>query len=120
MKKAIVLGSLFGVLIMGTINVGAITTKPIGTLSTQNPIYSAPRGYAGTIGPVGPISAKCTVSKSGYVTRSVSASIKQSGSVETSWVYGPTYKSAGTKFKSKHTGYNIYGNYVSFTSSYSY
>ena len=74
-------------------------------LYTKNPLYSAPKGYSDTYG-YKKITAKCTVSKSGYTTRSVSSSksLKSGfGGVETDWISGPTYKSSGTKFVSKHT-----------------
>ena len=104
MKKAILLGCLTGVILAGSLGVNAMSIIPEGTLYTQNPIISAPKGYARTIGPTGTISAKCTVSKSGYTTKSTSVS-GESAMVETDWIYGPTYASAGTKFTSNHTGY---------------
>ena len=69
------------------------------------------------------ITAKCTVSKSGYTTRSVSSSksLKSGfGGVETDWISGPTYKSSGTKFVSKHTGYSHDGIYSELKASKKY
>ncbi|MFG6326201.1 MAG: hypothetical protein K1W00_05080 [Lachnospiraceae bacterium] len=111
MKKSIFLGIITGILLAGSIGASAMTYKPTGYLYTKNPIYSAPKGYAETIGPNGTISAKCTVTKSGYTTKSVYASTKSSCQVETDWVSGPTYKSSGTTFTSNHTGYNADGAY---------
>lgn len=105
MRKVILLGCLTGVILAGGLNADAMSCIPEGTLYTQNPIISAPKGYARTIGPTGTISAKCTVSKSGYTTKSTSVSGQGGSMVETDWIYGPTYASSGTKFKSNHTGY---------------
>lgn len=120
MKRTIVLGALVGTMLTGVITVGAMGKMPYGNLYTKNPVYSAPKGYAETVGPNGPLSAKCTVSKSGYTTKSVSASKRTSGSVETSWISGPTYSSSGTKFKSTHTGYDTDGNYWTGSASKQY
>lgn len=118
--KTIATGALCGVL-FATV-VGAATLNISGTLTTKNPIYSAPKGYASTFG-YKKISAKCTVSKSGYTTKSVSSSKsakKGCLNVETDWVTGPTYKSSGTKFQSKHTGYDHFGVYSELTASKKY
>lgn len=120
MKRAIIFGALVGTMLTGAVTAGAMGKIPVGNLYTKNPIYSAPKGYAETIGPKGSLSAKCTVSKSGYSTKSVSATKKTSGSVETSWISGPTYSSSGTKFKSTHSGYDADGNYWTGTASKQY
>lgn len=120
MRKAIVLGGMVGAILMGAFTTNAMTNVPYGYLYTKNPLTSAPKGQAETIGPKGPITAKCTASKKGYTTKSVSATKNTSGSVETDWVKGPTYASEGTKFTSKHTGYDVDGNYCTATQSRSY
>lgn len=120
MKKAIILGALTGTVLTGTITAGAMGNVPVGYLYTKNPIYSAPQGYAKTVGPNGPISVRCIVAKSGYTTKSVSATKKTSGSVETSWISGPTYSSSGTLFLATHTGYDTHGNYCTASTSKQY
>lgn len=120
-KKQIIAGVVVGCLLFSTVTLGAMTKILTGDLITKNPIYSAPKGYATTMG-FNRITAKCTVSKSGYTTKSVSASrnVKNGGSIETDWVSGPTYASSGTKFKSVHTGYDKDGTYQYLTASKGY
>lgn len=100
--------------------VGAMGSELYGVLYTRNPLTSGPQGYAYTMG-FKTITAKCTVSKSGYTTRSVSASETVSGTyggaVETPWITGPTYAASGTTFKSDHTGYSNTGVYQTATAS---
>ena len=118
--KVIAMGALCGVMLTSV--VGAATLYVEGTLYTKNPLYSAPKGYSDTYG-YKKITAKCTVSKSGYTTRSVSSSksLKSGfGGVETDWISGPTYKSSGTKFVSKHTGYSHDGIYSELKASKKY
>lgn len=118
--KVIAMGALCGVMLTSV--VGAATLYVEGTLYTKNPLYSAPKGYSDTCG-YKKITAKCTVSKSGYTTRSVSSSksLKSGfGGVETDWISGPTYKSSGTKFVSKHTGYSHDGIYSELKASKKY
>lgn len=120
MCKIIAMGILCGVLF--TSIAGAATLNVSGNLTTKNPIYSAPKGYADTCG-YKKITAKCTVSKSGYTTKSVSSSKSAKSGflyVESDWVSGPTYKSSGTKFVSKHTGYNYNGVYTELSASKKY
>jgi len=51
MKRTIVLGALVGTMLTGVITVGAMGKMPYGNLYTKNPVYSAPKGYAETVGP---------------------------------------------------------------------
>lgn len=118
--KVIAAGVLCGAL-FATV-VGAATLNISGTLTTKNPIYSAPKGYTSTFG-YKKVTAKCTVSKSGYTSKSVSSSKSAKKGciyVESDWVTGPTYKSSGTKFKGKHTGYDYFGVYSELSSSKKY
>jgi len=118
LKKQIVAGVAAGCLLFPVV-AGAMTTSVTGYLHTRNPLTSGPQGSAETMG-YKTITAKVSVSKSGYTTKSVSAS-KNAGSggdvVETDWVTGPTYTSAGTTFKSTHTGYSYSGQYETQTAS---
>lgn len=121
MKKilsSIIIGIACGAIM--SIPVGAATIIVEGQLYTSNPVYSAPKGYATTAG-YNSITAKCSVSKSGYNTKSVSVSQKcnkgSQGYIETDWVSGPTWKSSGTKFTSKHTGYTYDGDYKTLCAS---
>ena len=121
-KKCVLLGCTIGILMSSIITATAMTTSLDGHLYTKNPLWSAPKGYASTAG-YKKITAKCTVSKSGYSTKSVSTSDNAGtagGYIETDWIYGPTYKSSGTKFTSKHTGYDYFGTYYTKTASYKY
>ncbi|OCA84087.1 hypothetical protein A8F94_15280 [Bacillus sp. FJAT-27225] len=122
LKKQIVAGVLSGCILFPAISAGAMTLYVDGTLYTRNPLTSGPQGYAWTMG-YKTITAKVTVSKSGETTKSLSAS-KNAGtsgsSVETDWLTGPTYSSAGTTFKSTHTGYSYYGVYETLTASKSF
>lgn len=120
MRKAIVLGGMVGTILMGVFTTNAMTTVPYGYLYTKNPLTSAPKGQAKTVGPQEPITAKCTVSKEGYTTKSVSETKNTSGSVETDWIKGSTYASEGTIFISNHTEYDVNGNYCTATQSKSY
>ena len=111
MKKIIMMGVMAGMLTMTGVSAGAMGIKPVGYLTTANPLYSAPKGFAKTVGPSRTITAKCVVKKSGYSKKSVYASKNNGGTVETKWVYGPTYVSKGTIFHSVHTGYGVNGTY---------
>jgi hypothetical protein len=98
---------------------GAMTNNVDGKLYTRNPVTSGPQGYAWNMG----FKTITAVSKSGHTTKSISAS-KNAGSyddsVETDWLIGPTYTSAGTKFTSFHSGYNTDGVYQTKYASKSY
>lgn len=119
--KVIATGIMCGLLSVSI--VGAASLEVEGSLTTMNPLYSAPKGYAETTG-FKKITAKCTVSKSGYNTKSVTSSRTLAknafGYVETDWISGPTYTSKGTKFTSKHTGYTYQGIYKTLTASKKY
>lgn len=121
-KKLFFLGCAVGVLMSTIITTSAMSSKLDGWLYVKNPLWSAPKGCAKTMG-FKEITAVCTVSKNGYSTKRVSTSDTVSsmgGMVETDWISGPTYKSAGTKFTSKHAGYDDDGTYRSKTASYKY
>ncbi|SDT05865.1 hypothetical protein SAMN05444162_2970 [Paenibacillaceae bacterium GAS479] len=121
-KKQVVAGVVLGCLLLPAAMIGAAGTQVSGTLNTRNPLTSGPQGYAYTYG-FQTITAKVTASKEGYTTTSLTAS-KNAGSsansVETDWLTGPTYASAGTTFNSVHTGYNIDGVYQTLYSSKSF
>ena len=118
-KKQVAAGMLCGTMMFSAITVGAMTSNVDGILYTKNPIYSAPQGYAWTMG-FGTITAECTVSKSGYETKTVSSSGTGGSTIETDWVTGPTWEAAGTIFKSKHTGYSVDGVFQTLTASKEY
>lgn len=122
LKKQIVAGVVSGCLLFPAIMAGAMSSQVEGWLYTRNPLTSGPQGYAKTMG-FKTITAKVTVSKSGHTTTSLTAS-KNAGSygdsVETDWLTGPTYASAGTKFTSFHSGYNTDGVYQTKYASKSY
>lgn len=124
MKKKGIIKSLLIALALSIatiIPVGAATIDIYGHLSTSNPIWSAPYGNASTFGWFYAY-AECTVSKSGYETKSVSTSLCDSYSVyaETDNIYGPTWESSGTVFTSSHSGYSYYGDYQTVYLSSSY
>lgn len=121
LKKQIAAGVICGMMLFTAISAGAMSSQVEGFLKTSNPPLAAPKGYAKTTG-YKTITAKCTVSKSGYTTNSVSASKKEpyGGSVETNSISGPTWASAGTTFKSTHTGYSSSGAYQTKTASKKY
>ncbi len=118
LKKPIVAGMILGMVLTSAITAGAMTKTVCGELKTQNPLYSAPRGYAWTMGHK-KITAKCSATKGGE-TNSKKVTKNSTGSVETDWVYGPTYASSGTTFKSVHTGYSSSGVYASLQASRSF
>lgn len=120
-KKNIVLGIVTGTMLMSAMTVGAMSSTMDGWLYYQNPLTSAPRGYAKTMGYYN-ISAKCTAKKDGETnSKSISEDKgKNGGLVETDWVYGPTYASSGTTFTSKHTGYDEDKSYHTKTATYKY
>lgn len=105
------LGMAVGFLAFGATTSGAMTLTPTGHLTTGNPIATAPYGIASTESnhsSYGKATAKVTVSKSGYATKSKSVKNKAK-SVETDRLYGPTWASKGTKFVSNHSGYDYKG-----------
>lgn len=112
-KKPIIAGMILGLVLTSPITVGAMSINVWGELTTENPVWSAPKGKATTTGRK-KIVAKCTAEKNG-VTRTERVEKNGGGSVKTGWVFGPTYKSAGTKFKSVHTGYSHAGKYQALT-----
>lgn len=118
LKRPVIAGMILGLVLTSSVTVGAMTTMVEGYLYTQNPIYSAPRGYAKTIGHK-KITAKCSATKNGQ-TNSKKVTKKSGGTIETDWVYGPTYKSASTKFKSEHTGYTMWGDYKTLSAAKKY
>lgn len=120
-KKKIVVGVITGCLLLPAALAGAMGTQVTGTLYTRNPVTSGPQGYAYTMG-YKTITAKVTVSKEGYTSKSLSVSKEapNGSSVETDWLTGPTYASAGTTFESYHTGYTIDGDYRTLSSSHSF
>ncbi len=119
--KQLIVGVVLGCMLFTGITAGAMTTNVTGWLYTKNPIYSAPQGYAQTMG-YKTISAECSATKAGKTTsQTVTKNVGTAGgSVETDWVYGPTYASSSTTFKSVHTGYNDSGTRAYLTTSYSY
>ena len=64
LKKPVIAGMVLGLVLTSGVTAGAMTTMVEGYLYTQNPIYSAPRGYAKTIGHK-KITAKCSATKNG-------------------------------------------------------
>lgn len=116
-KKSIIAGVITGLMLSIAVTSGAMSTTVVGYLHHKNPITSAPKAYAETMG-FKSLTAKCTASKGGKTN---SHKVSGSGpSVETDWVSGPTYASSGTKFSGVHTGYDVDGYYHSLTSSYTY
>lgn len=109
MRKSKLYGCITGIILMSSISVGAMGIVMEGGLKCKNPLSSAPYGYAWTQAPKGPLTAKVSVSKKGYTTRSKAATYKGTGRVDTPKLYGPTYVSKGTNFRSDHVGYNNKG-----------
>ena len=119
-KKSIFAGVFTAIILTTTIYVGAMTSTLCGTLYTKNPLLSAPKGYAWTMG-FSTCTAQCTASKDGVTnSQTVSKYLKDGGSIETDWISGPTYSSSGTTFSSVHTGYDDKGNYTVLTASKKY
>ena len=111
MKRRIVCGLMLGMLLSIGTTVGAMTIWD-GNLTTENPMFSAPRAYSWLCaGEATNVDLTVYAEKSGYSSKSLSQHWDSGSIFETDWLVGPTYSASGTKFSTTQRGYDCTGKW---------